>query len=212
MLYSFYEYHLRRKLESDEDLKKECAAKLFPREICFLLGEKEVAKDSLRISKVCEWCSVFPEIERVIFHISGEHPEVMAEYLPELEKISEKHSLTISTPKENRSFDERNTTPKVLIVFGKSGRKEITEAIIRIAEKGVEIENVTEEMIESHLDYKVNPDFVIKTGGDHLTDFLIWQSVYSELFFTDVNWSKFRKLDLYRALRDYQSRIRKFGK
>jgi undecaprenyl diphosphate synthase len=53
---------------------------------------------------------------------------------------------------------------------------------------------------------------VIKTGGDHLTDFLIWQSVYSELFFSDVNWPLFRRLDLLRALRDYQSRARRFGR
>jgi undecaprenyl diphosphate synthase len=52
---------------------------------------------------------------------------------------------------------------------------------------------------------------VIKTGGYHLTDFLIWQSVYSELFFSDVNWKLFRKIDFLRALRDYQARVRRFG-
>ncbi|HJJ74275.1 MAG TPA: undecaprenyl diphosphate synthase family protein, partial [Methanocorpusculum sp.] len=44
------------------------------------------------------------------------------------------------------------------------------------------------------------------------TDFLIWQSVYSELFFCDVNWHKFRYVDFLRALRDFQSRQRRFGK
>ncbi|MFA7199277.1 MAG: undecaprenyl diphosphate synthase family protein, partial [Methanoculleus sp.] len=53
---------------------------------------------------------------------------------------------------------------------------------------------------------------VIKTGGDHLTDFLIWQSVYSELFFLDVNWALLRKVDFLRALRDFQSRARRFGR
>jgi undecaprenyl diphosphate synthase len=52
---------------------------------------------------------------------------------------------------------------------------------------------------------------VVKTGGSHLTDFLIWQSVYSELFFSDVNWRLFRKVDFLRALRDYQARKRRFG-
>ncbi|MGB4051813.1 MAG: undecaprenyl diphosphate synthase family protein, partial [Methanoculleus sp.] len=55
------------------------------------------------------------------------------------------------------------------------------------------------------------PDLVIKTGADHLTDFLIWQSVYSELFFLDVNWALLRKVDFLRALRDFQSRARRFG-
>jgi undecaprenyl diphosphate synthase len=53
---------------------------------------------------------------------------------------------------------------------------------------------------------------ILKTGGYHLTDFLIWQSVYSELFFSDVNWKYFRKTDFLRALRDYQARKRRFGR
>jgi len=55
------------------------------------------------------------------------------------------------------------------------------------------------------------PDLVIKTGGQHLTDFLIWQSVYSEIFFSDVNWKFFRKVDFLRILRDFQARERRFG-
>ena len=74
------------------------------------------------------------------------------------------------------------------------------------------IRNGVEEIIEANLLYKVTPDFIIKTGGNHLTDFLIWQSVYSELFFCDVNWNRFRYVDFLRALRDFQSRQRRFGK
>ncbi|MBQ4597992.1 MAG: undecaprenyl diphosphate synthase family protein, partial [Methanocorpusculum sp.] len=81
-----------------------------------------------------------------------------------------------------------------------------------IAASGISPDAVTEDTIEEHLLYQVTPDFVIKTGGNHLTDFLIWQSVYSELFFTDVNWDKFRYVDFLRALRDFQSRQRRFGK
>jgi undecaprenyl diphosphate synthase len=62
--------------------------------------------------------------------------------------------------------------PEIQIVLGHSGRDEITKAIVTI---------------ESHLLYQVNPDFVIKRGGNYLTDFLIWQSVYSELLLTDIN-------------------------
>ena len=66
-------------------------------------------------------------------------------------------------------------------------------------------------MIERHLTFRYEPDLVIKSGGNHLTDFLIWQSVYSELFFSDVNWKFFRKIDFLRALRDFQFRKRRFG-
>ena len=64
-------------------------------------------------------------------------------------------------------------------------------------------------MIESHLLFKSEPDIVIRAGGKRLTDFLIWQSVYSELYFTDVNWLDFRKVDFLRVIRDFQKRTEK---
>ncbi|KUK67709.1 MAG: Di-trans-poly-cis-decaprenylcistransferase, partial [Methanocalculus sp. 52_23] len=99
----------------------------------------------------------------------------------------------------------------VLIVVGRSGREEITESIQKIADEGIDPCDLTEETIESHLTFRSSPDLIIKTGGSYLTDFLIWQSVYSELFFLDVNWEFFRKTDLLRAIRDFQSRARRFG-
>jgi undecaprenyl diphosphate synthase len=100
----------------------------------------------------------------------------------------------------------------VVVAIGKSGREEITSCIRRMAEAHISPEDVDEKLLESYLTFKYTPDVVIKSGGDHLTDFLIWQSVYSELFFSDVNWKYFRKVDFLRILRDYQSRIRRFGK
>ena len=67
-------------------------------------------------------------------------------------------------------------------------------------------------MLESYLTFKYEPDLVIKTGGDYLTDFLIWQSVYSELFLLDVLGALLRKVDFRRALRALRSRARPFGK
>ena len=100
----------------------------------------------------------------------------------------------------------------VVVAIGKSGKEEITGCIRRMAEAHIPPENVDEKLLESYLTFKYTPDVVIKSGGDHLTDFLIWQSVYSELFFSDVNWKYFRKVDFMRILRDYQSRMRRFGK
>jgi undecaprenyl diphosphate synthase len=56
------------------------------------------------------------------------------------------------------------------------------------------------------------PDLVIKTGAERLSDFAIWQSVYSELYFTDVNWRDFRRRDYLRAVLDFQNRQRRFGR
>ena len=100
----------------------------------------------------------------------------------------------------------------VVVAVGKSGREEITECIRRMAQDQVHPEKVDEQLLDSYLTFRYTPDVVIKSGGDHLTDFLIWQSVYSELFFSDVNWKYFRFVDFLRILRDYQSRIRRFGK
>jgi undecaprenyl diphosphate synthase len=101
---------------------------------------------------------------------------------------------------------------EVVVAIGMSGREEITACIRRLAEDGIAPGDIDEKTLESHLTFRYDPDIVIKSGGDHLTDFLIWQSVYSELFFSDVNWKYFRKVDFLRILRDYQSRMRRFGK
>ena len=68
------------------------------------------------------------------------------------------------------------------------------------------------EEIERRLVFQSSPDLVIKTGAERLSDFLIWQSVYSELYFTDVNWRDFRRRDFLRAVREYQERQRRFGR
>lgn len=60
--------------------------------------------------------------------------------------------------------------------------------------------------------FKHEPDLLIKTGGTNLSDFMIWQSIYSEIIFIDVNWNNFRKIDLLRVLRDFQKRQRRYGK
>ena len=58
-----------------------------------------------------------------------------------------------------------------------------------------------------------HPDLIIRTSGEErLSGFLLWQSAYSELIFTDVYWPAFRKIDLWRAIRTYQKRERRFGR
>jgi undecaprenyl diphosphate synthase len=133
----------------------------------------------------------------------------MARYMQEIKNVADCGRLVL----HYGSTEEVNGTGlEVVVAVGKSGREEITDCIRRLAEKKVSPADIDEQMLESCLTFKYNPDIVIKTGGDHLTDFLIWQSVYSELFFSDVNWKYFRKVDFLRILRDYQSRMRRFGK
>jgi len=112
--------------------------------------------------------------------------------------------------------DVGNTGKKISISIGFGGRSELTKAIKKIAKKvetgEIEPEEIDEKVIESELIFKSEPDLVIRSGATRLTDFLIWQSVYSEFYFTDVNWANFRKIDLLRAVRDFQWRERRFGR
>ena len=73
-------------------------------------------------------------------------------------------------------------------------------------------EEIDEKQLESRLLVKHEPDIMIRSGGQKLSDFLVWQSVYSELYFTDVNWKEVRKIDLLRVIRDYQKRQRRYGR
>ncbi|MEA5038148.1 Ditrans,polycis-undecaprenyl-diphosphate synthase ((2E,6E)-farnesyl-diphosphate specific) [bioreactor metagenome] len=196
MIYRLYEYLITRGLT------------VFPREICFMLSDADILSDTGKAEQVLAWTKEFPAIEKIIFHISTDDPGKIEELLRPA-SLGEKTKVSVSTPGHDMAYGSGK--PEILIALGKKGREEITDAIIKIAKEEIEPDDITEDMIEQHLVFQVNPDFVIKTGGNHLTDFLIWQSVYSELFFTDINWGSFRKVDYLRALRDYQARGRRFG-
>lgn len=102
------------------------------------------------------------------------------------------------------------------LAIGYSGRFELTKALRRIMERvergELSPEDINEGVIEEHLCIRCEPDLVIRSGGKRLTDFLIWQSAYSEFYFTDVNWQEYRRVDFLRAIRDYQKRQRRFGR
>ncbi|KKG08943.1 undecaprenyl diphosphate synthase family protein [Methanosarcina sp. 2.H.A.1B.4] len=104
----------------------------------------------------------------------------------------------------------------VYVSLGFGGRGEITRSVLSILEEikagSIRPEEVDEKMLESHLLVKHEPDIMIRSGGQKLSDFLVWQSVYSELYFTDVNWEDVRKIDLMRVIRDFQKRQRRYGR
>jgi tritrans,polycis-undecaprenyl-diphosphate synthase [geranylgeranyl-diphosphate specific] len=104
------------------------------------------------------------------------------------------------------------------IAYG--GRAEILDAVKQIAldvDKGrlspVDVnEKVIEEHLYTHFLPNPHPDLIIRTSGEErLSNFLLWQSAYSELCFLDVYWPGFRKIDLLRAIRVYQQRQRRYG-
>jgi undecaprenyl diphosphate synthase len=77
------------------------------------------------------------------------------------------------------------------------------------------VDDINEELISNTLTtHKYpHPDLMIRTSGEmRISNFLLWELAYSELYFTDVLWPDFKKEDLYRAILDYQGRERRFGK
>lgn len=112
--------------------------------------------------------------------------------------------------------EHKGSSMHVYLFLGFGGKSEITNAVRSVlsdvSSQKIDPEDIDENEIESRLLVKHEPDMIIRAGGKNLSDFLIWQSVYSELYFTDVNWDKVRKIDMIRAIRDFQKRQRKFGK
>jgi len=99
-----------------------------------------------------------------------------------------------------------------------SGRQEIKDAIKSIARKirsgELDVEDIDESLISGHM-YSPDlpdPDLVLRTSGElRVSNFLLWQLAYSELYFSDIYWPGFRKVDFLRAIRSYQQRSRRFG-
>lgn len=114
---------------------------------------------------------------------------------------------------------EQYTQRLINIAMGYDGRVEIVDAFKKIAKKvqkgELDPEDIDENMINDNL-YTAgleDPNLVIRTSGEErLSGFLLWQSSYSELYFTDSLWPELRKVDFLRAIRSYTQRQRRFGK
>lgn len=95
------------------------------------------------------------------------------------------------------------------------GRDEIVRAVQEIIRKGIPPEEVNEEVISKHLytNGQPDPDLIIRTGGEiRLSNFLLWQMSYAELYFTDILWPDFGPEEFEKAILEYQRRERRFGK
>ena len=113
---------------------------------------------------------------------------------------------------------ESNEGLNLILALSYGGRAEITDATRKIAldiEAGLmQTSDITEDTIASfmYLPDVPDPEFIIRTSGEQrLSNFLLWESAYSELYFTDVLWPDFRKVHLEEAFEDYRSRRRRFG-
>jgi tritrans,polycis-undecaprenyl-diphosphate synthase [geranylgeranyl-diphosphate specific] len=120
--------------------------------------------------------------------------------------------------KETEEITKDFTDYRLNVCMAYGGRAEIVDALKQILNKAnsgdINLDEVDEELISNHLytDGVPDPDLIIRTSGEErLSGFLLWQSAYSEYYFVDVHWPLFRKIDLWRAVRTYQRRQRRFG-
>ena len=112
-----------------------------------------------------------------------------------------------------------NTTMQMIVALSYSSRWEITRATRQIAQEvregKVKVEDIDEEMMSKHMvtNFMPDPDLLIRTGAEvRVSNYLLWQIAYSELYFCDTYWPDFMEEDLHKAIQCYQSRQRRFGK
>ena len=116
---------------------------------------------------------------------------------------------------ETEEHTAKNDTMTMVVALSYSSRWEITEAARSIMEEGIRVEDVTEETISQHLttNFMPDPDLLIRTGGElRISNYMLWQIAYSELYFCDTYWPDFSEDDLHKAIENYQRRQRRFGK
>jgi len=194
-----------------------------PRHVALIIAEKDLdTVDAYkRIGAFALWCTEIG-ISRVTIYINmlrfGEEvnqplrSQIVQRITNYLQSASVAATIYSPDAPETISSDE---PPVMSISIGYGGKKELVDAIRSIAQevrnKQLCADEISEDTISSHLIFKEEPELVIRTGENRLTDFLIWQAVYSELYFTEVNWANFRRMDLLRAIRDYQRRQRRHG-
>jgi undecaprenyl diphosphate synthase len=120
---------------------------------------------------------------------------------------------------QTMELTKNNTGMTLVLALSYSGRWEIMHAVKKlvqdVSEGKLEVNQITDDIFSEYLNTSSIPDpeLIIRTSGEmRISNFLLWQLAYSELFFTDILWPDFRKENLYEALIDYQGRERRFGK
>ena len=115
--------------------------------------------------------------------------------------------------RETEEHTAKNDAMTMIVALSYSSRWEITEAVKQIVSEGQQ--DITEETISQHLttNFMPDPDLLIRTGGElRISNYLLWQIAYSELYFCDTYWPDFDEAELHKAIESYQQRQRRFGK
>ncbi|MBZ6494262.1 undecaprenyl diphosphate synthase family protein [Natrinema longum] len=182
-----------------------------PDHIALVITERDLLERGAyeTLTEFFEWATEYAT--QITVYVSVLDAAAVPALQRELETIDAPQPVAVRGPED----DARADAP-IRIGIGLGGKHEFTSAVRTLAERvdagDLEPDEIDDEQVEDHLVFPSEPDLVIKTGAERLSDFMIWQSVYSELYFTDVNWRNFRKRDFLRAVREYCNRSRRFGR
>lgn len=182
----------------------------------YALSTENLTRDGEEVRELVEL--IEERLERLLANQRIHSYKVRVKALGKLELLPQRiRELLAKLEEVTREYDGHYLN--LAVAYG--GRQEIMDGVRKMAEKvsrgelkPYEIDNETLEkhLYTSHL-RKSEPDLIIRTSGEErLSDFLLWQSAYSELLFLDAYWPDFRKIDLMRAVRIYQKRARRFGR
>jgi undecaprenyl diphosphate synthase len=196
----------------EKRLEREVRKGNLPEHVMIVTDQNEFENNYTNFLKLVGWCDRFRIAELTIclrlYNRNG-----VERLVSRIKSWLNAHPLKIVTKSSTLEMNGSKSL-KLNFILGYGGRAEITDAIREIAEavKDGEVspEEVDEDEIERHLRIKNSPDLIIR-AGEEIPDFLIWQSIYSELYFLDTN-SGLRYIDFLRCMREYQRRERRFGR
>ena len=137
---------------------------------------------------------------------------VKIKFLGDVEKLN---SELIKIVRNAEEKTKNNTGVNLNIAFNYGARDEITNAVKAIIKSGINAEEITEETVSKYLYTRdiPDPDLLIRTGGEkRISNYLLWQLAYSELYVTDTFWPDFDRNELDKAIKEYEHRNRRFGK
>ncbi|AIY89653.1 undecaprenyl diphosphate synthase family protein [Geoglobus acetivorans] len=189
-------------------LEKEVRGKKVPAHIMVITSFREINEGFNGVRSFIRWCDSF-DVREITFAINGNAS------FEDLKKLAYRIPCRACIVTENTTLEKSGEGRVRVFLNALSGRRELVQIAKELAEdvlKGkVMPDAIDEREIEKRLRVKSEPDLILRANFE-LDDFLIWQSIYSEHMFYDVDWKNLRYIDFLRILREYQKRERRYGR
>ncbi len=210
-------YGYRAGAEKIAEMLRWCADAGIEMATVYLLSTENLQRDADELASLIEI------ITDVVEEICAPANQWSVRTVGDLELIGEVPARRLREAVESTNRTATTGSFHVNVAVGYGGRQEIVDAVRALLSKELAngataeqlIDAVTAEGISENLytSGQPDPDLVIRTSGEQrLSGFLLWQSAYSEMWFTEAYWPEFRRVDFLRALRDYSARHRRYGR